>query len=99
MTFYPENDSHAMSDGYGESVFSRIVKAGPRTYFIDVRTTRANDYFLSLTELRKKTTPSGVVNERSKVFVYQEDLEKFTEGLTEVLDYMRTITSAQPKNK
>lgn len=99
MTFYPENDSHTTSEGYDESVFTRIVKAGPRTYFIDVKTTRSNDYFLSITELRKKTTPSGVVNERSKVFVYQEDFEKFTEGLTDVLKYMRSITPSQPKNE
>lgn len=99
MTFYPENDSHSINEGYGESVFSKMIKAGHRTYFIDVRTTRSNDYFLSLTELRKKITPTGVVTERNKVFVYQEDLEKFTEGLTEVVEYMRSTAAAQPKNE
>ena len=82
-------DSHAATDGYGESVFSKMVKAGHRTYFIDVKTTRSNDYFLSITELRKKNTPMGQVNERNKVFIYQEDIEKFTEGLSSVVDYLK----------
>lgn len=89
MTFYSEDDRHTI-DGYGESVFTKMIKAGHRTYFIDVKTTRQNDYFMSLTELRKKITPTGAVNERNKVFVYQEDLEKFTDGLNEVLAYMRS---------
>lgn len=82
-------DSHAATDGYGESVFSKMVKAGHRTYFIDVKTTRSNDYFLSITELRKKNTPTGQVNERNKVFIYQEDIEKFADSMEEVLRFMR----------
>jgi hypothetical protein len=49
---------------------------------------------LAVTELRKKITPSGTVNERNKVFVYQEDLDKFTEGLAEVVEYMRSVAPA-----
>ena len=99
MTFYPENEGRAISngDGYGDSVFTKMIKAGHRTYFIDVRTTRANDYFLAITELRKRITSKGVVNERNKVFVYQEDMEKFTEGLAEVVDYMRSVAPAEKK--
>ena len=85
-----ELDNHAAGDGYGESVFAKMVKAGHRTYFIDVKTTRSNDYYLSITELRKKITPTGTVNERNKVFVYQEDVEKFAESMEEVLHYMRS---------
>lgn len=91
MTFYPENDGRAISDGYGDSVFTKMIKAGHRTYFIDVKTTRSNDYFMAVTELRKKITPNGVVNERNKVFVYQEDIDKFTDGLKEVIEYMRSV--------
>ena len=93
MTFYPENDGRAVvnGEGFGDSVFTKMIKAGHRTYFIDVKTTRSNDYFIAVTELRKKITPNGVVNERNKVFVYQEDIEKFTEGLTEVLEYLRSV--------
>lgn len=96
MTFYPKNDAHAMNgEGYGESVFTKMIKAGHRTYFIDVKTTRSNDYFLSVTELRKKITQDGnTVNERNKVFVYQEDIDKFTEGLNEVIEYIRSVSPA-----
>ena len=94
MTFYPKSDAHAINgEGYGESVFTKMIKAGHRTYFIDVKTTRSNDYFLSVTELRKKITQDGsTVNERNKVFVYQEDIDKFTEGLNEVVDYIRSVS-------
>ena len=82
-------------EGYGESVFTKMIKAGHRTYFIDVKTTRSNDYFLSVTELRKKITQDGnTVNERNKVFVYQEDIDKFTEGLNEVIEYIRSVSPA-----
>ena len=94
MTFYPENESRIANEGFGDSVFTKMIKAGHRTYFIDVKTTRSNDYFLAVTELRKKITPSGTVNERNKVFVYQEDLDKFTEGLAETIDYMRSVAPA-----
>lgn len=94
MTFYLENESRIANEGFGDSVFTKMIKAGHRTYFIDVKTTRSNDYFLAVTELRKKITPSGTVNERNKVFVYQEDLDKFTEGLAEAIDYMRSVAPA-----
>ena len=85
-----EFDNHAAGDGYGESVYTKMGKAGHRTYFIDVKTTRSNDLFLSITELRKKITPTGAINERNKVFVYQEDIEKFAESMEDVLHYMRS---------
>ena len=75
-------------EGYGDSLFSRMIKAGHRTYFVDVKTTRQQDYFLSLTELRKKITPNGVVNERNKVFIYQEDFDKLGEALKEALAFL-----------
>ena len=87
-------ESVESAEGYGDSLFSKMVKAGHRTYFIDVKTTRSNDYFMAVTELRKKVTPNGTINERNKVFVYQEDLDKFTEGLAEVIDYMRSVAPA-----
>ena len=80
MSSFSEIDNHQMSDGYGDSVFSKMIKAGHRTYFIDVKTTRSNDYFMAITELRKKILPSGgTATERNKVFIYQEDIEHFAE--------------------
>jgi hypothetical protein len=92
MTFYPESESKAINnESFGDSVFTKLIKAGHRTYFIDVKTTRSKDYFLAVTEVRKKITPNGTVNERNKVFVYQEDMEKFTEGLAEAVEYLRSV--------
>ena len=85
------NETREVAESYGDTIFAKMIRAGHRTYFIDVKTTRSNDYFLAVTELRKKITPSGTVNERNKVFVYQEDLDKFTEGLAEVVEYMRSV--------
>ena len=67
-----------------------MIKAGHRTYFIDVKTTRQQDYFLSLTELRKKITPNGIISERNKVFVYQEDFDKLAAGIKEALDFINS---------
>lgn len=80
-----------VAESYGETIFTKMIKAGHRTYFIDVKVTRANDHFISITELRKKITPEGFVNERNKVFVYQEDFGKFVKGLRGVLDYVESI--------
>ena len=92
MTFYPESESKAINnESFGDSVFTKIIKAGHRTYFIDVKTTRSKDYFLAVTEVRKKITANGTVNERNKVFVYQEDFGKFVSGLKEVLDYVQAV--------
>ena len=83
-------ESVESAEGYGDSLFSKMVKAGHRTYFIDVKTTRQRDYFLSLTELRKRITPNGIVNERNKVFVYQEDFDKLGGALKEALDFINS---------
>ena len=92
MTFYPESESKAINnESFGDSVFTKLIKAGHRTYFIDVKTTRSKDYFLAVTEVRKKITANGTVNERNKVFVYQEDMEKFTEGLAGAVEYLRSV--------
>ena len=94
MTFNSDRDSLAINEGYSESVFTKMIKAGHRTYFIDVKTTRQDDYYLSITELRKKITHQGeTVTERNKVFVYQEDTDKFAEGMAEVVEYLRKHTN------
>lgn len=80
------------NEGFGDSLVTRVVKAGHRTYFIDVKSTRANDYFLSLTELRKKNTASGVITERNKVFIFKEDIEKISQALNEVIEKMQDLS-------
>jgi hypothetical protein len=72
-----------------ESVFSSKIRAGKRrTYFFDVRATKANDYFLTITESRKRFDDNGY--DRHKIFLYKEDFNKFIKALTEVLDYVKT---------
>ena len=72
-----------------ESVFSKRIKAGKRrTYFFDVRETRGNDYFLTITESRKRFDDNGY--DRHKVFIYKEDFNKFTKALMESVDYVKT---------
>ncbi len=68
-----------------EEVFSKVVKAGRRTYFFDIKSTKGNDLYLTITE-SKKTTEDGFERfEKHKIFLYKEDFEKFEEALNETL--------------
>ena len=72
-----------------ESVFSSKIRAGKRrTYFFDVRATKGNDYFLTITESRKRFDDNGY--DRSKIFLYKEDFNKFLKALAESMDYVKT---------
>ena len=80
---YEQNDKKI------ESVFSSKIRAGKRrTYFFDVRATKANDYFLTITESRKRFDDNGY--DRHKIFLYKEDFNKFLKALTDSLDYVKT---------
>ncbi len=81
--------SYDLNEKKQESVFSKRIKAGKRrTYFFDVRETRGNDYFLTITESRKRFDDNGY--DRHKVFIYKEDFNKFTKALIESVDYVKT---------
>ena len=72
-----------------ESVYSKRIRAGKRrTYFFDVRETRGNDYYLTITESRKRFDSDGY--DRHKIFLYKEDFNKFIKGLGEAIDYVKT---------
>ena len=72
-----------------ESVYSKRIRAGKRrTYFFDVRATRSNDYFLTITESRKRFNDNGY--DRHKIFLYKEDFNKFIKALGEAVDYVKT---------
>jgi Protein of unknown function (DUF3276) len=72
-----------------ESVYSKRIRAGKRrTYFFDVRTTRGNDYYLTITESRKRFNDDGY--DRHKIFLYKEDFNKFLKALTEAVDHVKT---------
>jgi len=83
---YENNDN---SEKKMESVYSKRIKAGKRrTYFFDVRETRGNDFYLTITESRKRFDSDGY--DRHKIFLYKEDFNKFVKGLSEVVDYVKT---------
>jgi len=70
-----------------EEVFSKKVRAGKRTYFFDVKATRSDDYYLTITESKKRLEDGTFI--KHKIFLYKEDFEKFTEGLKETVDYIK----------
>ena len=73
-----------------DEIFSRAVRAGKRTYFFDVKATRRNDYYLTITESKKRFDRDGKFHyEKHKLFLYKEDFEKFAEGFSEVVDYIK----------
>ena len=77
------------NDKKQESVYSKRIRAGKRrTYFFDVRATRGNDYFITITESKKRFDDNGY--DRHKMFLYKEDFNKFLAGLTETIQYVKT---------
>lgn len=77
------------NDKKSESLYSKKIRAGKRrTYFFDVRSTRGNDYFLTITESRKRFDDNGY--DRHKIFLYKEDFHKFIKALNETIDYVKT---------
>jgi hypothetical protein len=75
---------------YEEGLYSRSVRAGKRTYFFDVRSTRAGDYYLTITESKKRFSDDGKFYfEKHKVFLYKEDFDKFNESLADAVDFVK----------
>ena len=78
-------------------IFSRAVRAGKRTYFFDVKATRRNDYFLTITESKKRFQKDGrFFFEKHKIFLYKEDFEKFADGFQEVIEFIKTVKATEP---
>lgn len=72
-----------------EEIFSKVVRAGRRTYFFDVRATKAGDYYLTLTESKKFTNPDGSFHyKKHKIYLYKEDFESFKETLDEMMSFI-----------
>ena len=73
-------------------IFGKRVKAGKRTYFFDLKATRSDDYYLTITESKKKFAPDGsFVFEKHKIFLYKEDFEKFIEALQESYEKVKEL--------
>ncbi len=72
-----------------EEIFSKVLRAGRRTYFFDVRATKADDYYITITESKKFTNDDGSFHyKKHKIYLYKEDFEGFTEILSEMTDYV-----------
>ena len=89
VTYENKNFDDSRGDSRNESLYSKRIKAGKRrTYFFDVRATRGNDYFITITESKKRFDDNGY--DRHKMFLYKEDFNKFLTGLTDTINFVKT---------
>ena len=75
------------NDDDRDEVYSKRVRAGKRTYFFDVKATRANDYYIIITESKKRLEDGSF--SKHKIFLYKEDFNKFLDGLADTIDYVK----------
>ena len=80
------------NDRNGE-VYSKVVRAGKRTYFFDVKATKGNDLYLTLTESKKSTVDGRESYQKHKLFLYKEDFEKFSEGFQDALSKIEELNA------
>jgi len=72
-----------------EEIYTKVVRAGKRTYFFDVKATRKDDYYLTITESKKRLGNEGkIFYEKHKIFLYKEDFEKFADGLDDAVTFI-----------
>lgn len=72
-----------------EEIFSKVLRAGRRTYFFDVRATKAGDYYLTITESKKFTNEDGSFHyKKHKIYLYKEDFAAFKENIDEMIDFI-----------
>ncbi|MCE7990752.1 MAG: PUR family DNA/RNA-binding protein [Roseivirga sp.] len=76
-------------DSDKNEIFSQRVRAGKRTYFFDVKATRSNDYYLTITESKRKYKDDGYTYEKHKIFLYKEDFNKFMNALSNTVDHVK----------
>ena len=85
----------------GEDVYSKQVRAGKRTYFFDVKATRGNDYYLTITESKRRIEKDGrFAYDKHKIFLYKEDFDKFVGSLQEMVDYIKAncpVSETEPR--
>lgn len=98
MEGYEKHDDFEMNEDR-EEIYSKAVKAGKRTYFFDVKATRNSDYYLTITESKKRFDKDGNQSyEKHKVFLYKEDFEKFAEGLEEAIGVVKAALEGKLPN-
>lgn len=80
------------NDRQKSEIYSKSVRAGKRTYFFDVKATKSDEYYLTITESKKRFNPEDgrFSYEKHKLFLYKEDFEKFSEGMSDVINFILT---------
>lgn len=90
MEGYEKTEGNERHDGPGSP--AKTIRAGRRTYFLDVRTTKSNFSYLTITESKKRFNKDGrYFYEKHKIYLYQEDFDKFIEGLQEITEHIKQI--------
>ncbi len=90
MEGFEKNDERELESKFREEIYSKAIRAGKRTYFFDVKSTRNDEYYLTITESKKRFEQDGQFHfEKHKIFLYKEDFKKFMDGLQEVIDFIR----------
>ncbi len=91
MEGFSKNDgTNDMGSKFKQEIHSKIIRAGKRTYFFDVKCTRNDEYYLTITESKKKFENDGKFHfEKHKIFLYKEDFDKFADSLEEIIHYIR----------
>ncbi len=91
-------DNAGSQERNGDDIYSKPVRAGKRTYFFDVKATKNNDYYLTITESKRKVEKDGRFSyDKHKIFLYKEDFEKFAAGLEEVVQYIKEKCPVQER--
>lgn len=86
-----ENHFNNEREDHGEIIRSKAVRAGKRTYFFDVKATQGDDYYLVITESRRRNNEDGSATyTRHHMYLYKEDFAKFTDGLNEMIEFVKT---------
>lgn len=79
----------AVDSKFKQEIHSKVIRAGKRTYFFDVKSTRSNEYYLTITESKKKYSENGKFQyEKHKIFLYKEDFQKFSDSLEAIIAYI-----------
>ena len=88
--YFEDFDNTGAQERNGDDVSSKPVRAGKRTQIFDVKATKSNDYYLTITESKRRVEKDGrFVYDKHKIFLYKEDFIKFTEGLEEVIKFIK----------
>ena len=100
---YSEDFDEANAQERSDDVYSKQVRAGKRTYFFDVMATRGNDYYLTITESKRRVEKDGrFAYDKHKIFLYKEDFEKFADTFQEMVDYIKAncpVAEQSPENQ